>query len=158
MSTKKKPATTWCYEIRGSQGRLVEIRTGFSTEKEARNQGESVKRMIDCVCFPNLEMLTVITKESIAIKSGDAHGTSFPNIKYPWQRPAFDAFLTRNLRDLPGKINIAERAIAARLRYSPAPEVDEHLALREMLLALRRLLREMDTERRDKAGEAEEIA
>jgi hypothetical protein len=149
------PYTTWCYEIRGSQGRPVEIRTGFSSEKEAREQGERVKRMIDCICFPNLEMLIVVTKESVAIGSEDAHRSAFPSVKYPWQRLVFDAFLGSNPRELPGRINIAERAIAARLCDSIPPEVDEHLALREALLALRRLLREMGTEGRD---EAEEIA
>lgn len=158
MTSQKMPYTTWCYEIRGSQGRLVEIRTGFSSEKEARDQGERVKRMIDCISFPNLEMLIVVTKESVAIGSEDAQETGFPSVKYPWQRLVFDAFLGSDPRGLPGRINIAERAIAARLRDSTPPELDERIALREALLALRRLLRGIDAERQDEPGDAEEIA
>lgn len=144
---------TWCYEIRGSENRLVDICSGFSTQKEARNAGQRMKRMINCFCFPNLEMLSVITKES-----PEAHCVPLPNLQYPWERLVFDAFLEPNRQNLPRKMNIAERAISARLLDSAPSELDEHIALREALLALRRLLCEMDTEHRDEPEETDEIA
>jgi len=53
----------WSYEVRGSENRLVEIRSGFPTEEEARGAGSRAKRLIDCVCYPNLEKLTLVIKE-----------------------------------------------------------------------------------------------
>jgi hypothetical protein len=58
----------WCYEIRGTGNRLVEIRSGFATEEEAREAGERSKRMIDGICYPNQETLSfVITEEGAAL-------------------------------------------------------------------------------------------
>ncbi len=127
----------WSYEIRDSRNCVLEQRSGFRTEKQARNAGRCMKRMIDCFCFPNLEPLTVITRNSAG-----ARRTKLPNpaLKYSWQQLVLDAFMEPNPRTIPEKINVAERAISARLTHSEPCDLDEHIALREALLALRRLL------------------
>jgi hypothetical protein len=118
---------TWSYEIRGVENRLVEIRSGFATEDEARSAGKRAKRLIDCVCYPNLERLTVRTQEG-----GDdlRHLAEMPcapeewfeprspadgkaTLRYPWQQLVLDAFMEPRPEDVLLKINIAERAIAA---------------------------------------------
>jgi len=91
--------------------------------------------MIDCFCFPNLEALAVVTRQSLAKRSFPK-----PALKYPWQRLVFDAFMEPNAENAPWKINIAQRAISARLCHPSPCEVDEQIALREALLALHRLL------------------
>jgi hypothetical protein len=53
----------WCYQILGSENRLVEIRCGFRTATEAHNAGQRAKRMIHSICHPNLEPLTLVTEE-----------------------------------------------------------------------------------------------
>ena len=62
-------------------------------------------------------------------------------VKYPWQQFIVDAFVA--LPDsLPAKINIAERAVAARLIDQAGPDAEEQLALRDALRALRTLVEE----------------
>lgn len=137
--TRKKThvkSGNWCYEIRGTNHRLVQLRSGFRTEKEAREAGKRMKRMADCFCFPNLEPLTVIARQSPTVN----RNAPKPKLRYPWQRLVFGAFMEPNAEKVPGKVNIAERAISLRL-LDPSPcELDERIALREALLALRRLL------------------
>jgi hypothetical protein len=53
----------WCYKVRGSDGRLVVISSGFRTEREAQVAGERAKGMISSICHPNLEGLAVVTEE-----------------------------------------------------------------------------------------------
>jgi hypothetical protein len=66
-------------------------------------------------------------------------------IKYPWQQTVVDAFLA--LPDsLPAKINIAERAIAARLMDSQQADLDERIALKDALRALQVLCAELRPE------------
>lgn len=61
------------------------------------------------------------------------------NLKYPWQQAVLDACLEMRPRFLPGKINAAERAIAARLSDPQQLEPDELLALRDALHSLHSL-------------------
>lgn len=129
----------WGYEIRGANDRLAELRSGFRTEKQARDAGCCTKRMIDCFCFPNLEVLTVITRQSPAASPNVPQ----PSLKYPWQQLVFDAFMEPDAGKTPWKINLAERAISVRLRDFSSCELDERVALREALLALHRLLPQM---------------
>lgn len=146
----------WCYELRGTENRLVELRTGFATENEARNAGRRAKRMIDCICYPNFEPLALVTKEDGAslnhlaemppgvdrfldpqrLTSGEAQR----HLKYPWQQLVVDAFMEPHPENLPGKINLAERAISMRLLDRSPFELEERLALGEALLALHHLL------------------
>jgi hypothetical protein len=53
----------WCYQIRGSGNRLVEIRCGFRTSTEAQKAGQRARRMIHSICYPHLETLTLVTEE-----------------------------------------------------------------------------------------------
>ncbi|PYU23124.1 MAG: hypothetical protein DMG30_12680 [Acidobacteria bacterium] len=53
----------WCYKVRGSDGRLAVISSGFKTEREAQDAGERAKGMINSICHPNLEGLAVVTEE-----------------------------------------------------------------------------------------------
>lgn len=62
-------------------------------------------------------------------------------IKFPWQQFVLDAFLAPQ-NSLPAKINIAEKAIAARLKDEQQPDLDERIALKDALRALRVLLGE----------------
>ena len=144
----------WSYEIRGFRDRLVEVRSGFATEEDARGAGSRAKRLIDCVCYPNLEKLTLVIKQGdnepdqlaempnapeewLEPQSGE---NGKPSLKYPWQQLVLDAFMEPHSENLLLKINLAERAISSRL-LDPAPcELDERLAVGESLLALRRLL------------------
>jgi hypothetical protein len=62
-------------------------------------------------------------------------------IKYPWQQSVLGAFLAP--RDsLPPRVNIAERAIAARLTDPQQTDLAERIALNDALRALRVLLEE----------------
>lgn len=144
----------WCYEIRGPQDRLVEICSGFETEQEARAAGQRTKRMIDCICFPNPEKLTVLTKQW---PDTQRTATRNPAPKYPWQQLVLDAFMEAHSENLLGKINVAERAISTRLVDFGQCKLDEQIALREALMALRRLLREQQ-EHKEKSNGKEEIA
>jgi hypothetical protein len=146
----------WCYEIRGSENRLLEVRAGFVTEEEARVVGQRAKRMIECIVYPNFEPLTLLTKEDLSALNhlGEmpaVRGAWFNpdraqgvvDLKYPWQECVVDAFTEPHPENLPGKINVAERAISTRL-LDPTPcDLDERLALGESLLALRQLPRDI---------------
>lgn len=145
----------WIYELRGLQNRLVEIRSGFATQKDAREAGLRVRRVVDCIRFPNPEPLAVIAKESgtavgILIELAgsrqrlDAHRTAAGHFTYAWQQPVLEALAESTWQDRLLRISAAERAISARLR-DPAPfESDERVSLGEALLALRRLLIELE--------------
>jgi hypothetical protein len=63
--------------------------------------------------------------------------------KYPWQQLLLDAF-TASSEALRSKIDIAERAIAARLRDQPQPDADERQALTDALNALCVLIAEIN--------------
>jgi len=132
----------WCYEIRGLNNRMVESRSGFATETEAREAGERSKRMIDWMCYPNQETLSFIIKEDGIDLSRPPNAGHEANLKYPWQQAVLDAFLEPHPANLPRTVNVAERAISARLLESDPFELDERIALGEALLALRRLIRE----------------
>jgi len=59
--------------------------------------------------------------------------------KYPWQYAVKDAFKSP-LDSLPGKIKVAEKAIAARLTDANHADIEEQLALKDALQGLRVLL------------------
>ncbi len=157
----------WSYEVRGSENRLVESRSGFATEVEARGAGSRAKRLIDCVCYPNLERLTLVIKEGdsepdqlaempnapeqwLEPQSG---GDGKPTLKYPWQQLVIEAFMEPREENLLPKINLAERAISSRLLDRAPCALDERLAVGESLLALRRLLAHIASQRSsDKAS------
>ena len=98
----------WCYELRGSDHRLVEVRSGFNTETEARNVGQRVKRKIDCIRYAKPETLTLVTKEHggtlsrfvgmpspdkwLDLKRGAKRGVKM-DLKYRWQQRVLHAFL-----------------------------------------------------------------
>jgi hypothetical protein len=62
-------------------------------------------------------------------------------IKYPWQQALLDAFIASS-ESLPGKIDLAERAIAARISTGHQLELAERIALDDALRALRLLAAE----------------
>jgi hypothetical protein len=162
----------WCYEIRGTENRLVEIRYGFLTQKEAHVAGQRAKRMIECVSYPDFEPLTLLTKEDLSALN---HLVEMPaghqgwlnreraaegaiDLKYPWQKCVVEAFTEPHPENLPGKINMAERAISTRL-LDPTPcGLDERLALGESLLALRQLLRITEADKANGSSDQENIA
>src|SRR5437588_12954764 len=143
----------WCYEIRGAENRLIEVRSGFATEDKAAQAGQRAKQMIRSIC--ELETLTLRIKEDETTLAGsnmpavpeEASGgngaaTYGSNLKYPWQQAILDAFLEPHPENLSRRINVAERAISMRLLEADPFELDERIALGEALLALRRLVRE----------------
>jgi len=65
-------------------------------------------------------------------------------LKYPWQQFVSDAFLA-SPQSAPSKVNIAERAIAARLIEQTEPDIHERLALKDALRSLQVLIRETRT-------------
>jgi hypothetical protein len=71
----------WSYEVRGFRDRLVEVRSDFATEEDARGAGSRAKRLIDCVCYPNLEKLTVV------IKNEPDQLAEMPNAPEEWLEP-----------------------------------------------------------------------
>jgi hypothetical protein len=75
--------------------------------------------------------------------------------KYPWQQFVIDAYLEFNPQLLPGKINVAERAISQRF-CEDSIDPEEHVALQDALIALRVLLPRK--ERAEGDGEKENIA
>ena len=140
----------WIYELRGAENRLVEIRSGFSTEKDARNAGLRAKRLVDCICYPNPETLMVVIKEGESTTSrwvempavaGESSSLgSLEGLRYPWQQLSSNAFRESHPKNGQLRINVAERAISERL-VDPHPfELAERLAIGEALLSLRRLL------------------
>jgi hypothetical protein len=146
----------WCYEIRGAENRLVEIRSGFANREQARYAGNRAKRMIDCLFYANFEKLTLVIREDdtalsqLAEMPSAAGGWFRPannelgfELKYSWQELVVQAFLEPHAENVPQKIAVAEHAISRRL-LDPAPfEAEERLALGEALLALRKLLRDL---------------
>ena len=138
---------TWLYELRGADNRLVEVRSGFASEGGARNAALRAKRLVDCMCYPNLELLTIVVKEGesmIRLAEMPAGELSSPgsesDLRYPWQQLVLDAFREPHVKNVVYRINAAERAISERL-VDPEPfALDERLALGEALLSLRRLL------------------
>lgn len=133
---------SWFYEIRGEDNRLVEVRSGFATEQAAREAGERAKRMIDCVCYPNLETLTLLTRAGTLQSRAAEPEVKF---KYPWQQLVRDAFLEPDSTKVLYKIATAERALGARLCGVTVPGSLEHLAIGEALLALGRLLSQFES-------------
>ena len=133
----------WSYEIRGEDNRLVEIRGGFATEKAAREAAERARRMIDCICYPNPEILSLLTKAGTV----PGHATEREvKLQYPWQRLVLDAFLEPDSTEVFHKIAAAEQALAARLGGVTTPGSQEHLAIGEALLALGRLLSQIESQ------------
>jgi hypothetical protein len=52
----------WWYELRGAENRLVEMRRGFATEKEAQEAADRARRMMRSLAYPKqMEDLTVVT-------------------------------------------------------------------------------------------------
>jgi hypothetical protein len=52
----------WWYELRGAENRLVAMRRGFATEKEAQEVAERAKRMMRSLAYPRqTEDLTIVT-------------------------------------------------------------------------------------------------
>jgi hypothetical protein len=93
-----------------------------------------------------------------AVKSKTEHVTQEtypdPNLKYPWQQAVSDAFKEPRSEDLPLKVSVAQRAIAARLRDHTAPaKLDEQLAIREALGSLSVLCPETTTKESDQNEE-----
>ena len=128
----------WCYELRGSENRLVGRHSGFKSERAARVAGQYAKRAMDSICYPNSETLTLVTKENDPhfIAKHDAK----TNLKYAWQKPVLDAFQEMNPKNQLRKIIMAEQAVSDRL-CNPVPfGVDERIALKKLLPVLRRLL------------------
>jgi hypothetical protein len=76
------------------------------------------------------------------------------HIKYPWQQVLLEAFMEFNSKQLPSKIDAAQRAISARLSDVSPADLDERLALRDALRSLHVLFPTAGVE----AGEEEEIA
>ena len=62
-------------------------------------------------------------------------------MKYAWQQAVLDAF-DASSEFLPVKINIAQKAIAARQQELSQPEVFERIAIREALQGLGKLVKE----------------
>jgi hypothetical protein len=58
----------WSYELDGSDNRLVELRRGFATKKEAEAAARGAKRMMQAFDFPSdkKEDLTIVTKDEAA--------------------------------------------------------------------------------------------
>jgi len=140
----------WIYELRGAENRLVEIRSCFSTGNAALNAALRAKRLVDCICYPNPETLTVVVKEGegMASRSAEMHpstgGSSSPvskkDVRYPWQQLVLNAFTEPHSENVVLRINVAEGAISARL-VDPNPiQLAERLAIGEALLSLRSLL------------------
>jgi len=42
----------WWFELRGAENRLVEMRRGFATKKEAQEAAERAKRMMRSLAYP----------------------------------------------------------------------------------------------------------
>jgi len=80
-----------------------------------------------------------------------------PALKYPWQQFVLDAFIEFRPESLPVKINLAERAIAERLREPNPPDLEESTALRDALRSLHVLFPETMRNASD-FGEKKEIA
>lgn len=74
-------------------------------------------------------------------------------VKYPWQQFVVDAYVA-SPECLPSKINIAHRAIAARLIDRAEPDAEERLALNDALRALSILVD--DTRRPERKEEPQE--
>jgi hypothetical protein len=51
----------WWYELHGGKNRLVEMRRGFASEREAQEAAERVLKKIKSVAYPKPETLTVVT-------------------------------------------------------------------------------------------------
>jgi|SRR5689334_11173999 hypothetical protein len=62
--------------------------------------------------------------------------------QYPWQHLVFDAFVESRPEKAPYKVCAAQMAISRRLLDSGRLELSEHIAIREALQALQRLLHE----------------
>lgn len=57
----------WSYELRGLDNRLVELRCGFATKKEADTAAQGAKRMMQAFDFPpDRENLRIVTKDEAA--------------------------------------------------------------------------------------------
>ncbi len=111
---------TWCYEIRGSENRLVEVRSGFASKQEASDAAKRAKGMIDCICHPNFERLSVVVRDAdTAPKDLPERFTATENcrllpnseigfeVKYAWQQQVIQAFLEPHPENVPGKIAAA---------------------------------------------------
>jgi hypothetical protein len=75
--------------------------------------------------------------------------------RYPWQQKVMEAFQSP-LDSSPANINIAERAIAGRLKDENQPDTGERLALNDALQSLDELL--ADIQAKLVLGEKEDIA
>lgn len=81
------------------------------------------------------------TLNQIAGISQDSRPAPIENLEYPWQQLVAEAFRA-SAKDLPYKLNAAQRAISARLVEIEPAETVELRALKAALRALRALLNE----------------
>jgi hypothetical protein len=52
----------WWYELRGAENRLVAMRGGFATEKDAQEAADRAQRMMRSLPYPRqMEDLTIVT-------------------------------------------------------------------------------------------------
>lgn len=79
---------------------------------------------------------------------------TYPTFKYPWQRAVLDVFGEFDHERLPAKIDLAERAIAERLRDGTPVDESEHTAIVDAQRAFR-LLSPNRMEREKGAGDSE---
>lgn len=79
------------------------------------------------------------------------------HLKYPWQQAVLDALTELRSEYLPGKVNVAQRAISARLCDLTPADLDEKIAIRDALQNLRVLGSER-TEPKHELGEKKAIA
>ncbi len=104
---------------------VLEFAHGFVTKVEAGRQLiATVGRLLHGELVP---LAVTVSKNS--------------TVKYTWQRAVADA-LDASPEILPAKINLAERAIAARLAGGDDLVSEERIAIKEALKALRQLLDE----------------
>jgi len=112
----------------------------FRTQQEAEAVAEQLLRPNETYTIEKRDQSCPRCRAALNLKTAPAPVNRpqnlNPKLKYAWQQAVLDAFVELRPQYLPGKINVAERAITARL-CDPAPaNSDEQRALREALANL----------------------
>jgi len=112
----------------------------FRTQEEAEASAEQLLRPNETYTIEERDGSCPRCRAALNLKTAYAPENGSQNLnaklKYPWQQAVLDAFVELRPQYLPGKINVAERAIAARLCDPVPSNSDEQRALREALANL----------------------
>jgi hypothetical protein len=114
------------------------VRVEDDALRQARERGRKVPTLVVVVVSQTGQSVGWLLKYTLCVFHDPKLGALLDKaLDFPWQQTLLDAFIEWRPDYLPGKINAAERAIAA--RFCEPTDLNEQIALEDALHTLRLL-------------------